>query len=172
MAKQEHGLCSIAIYHRIPLRILCESYIKESKLHFYGRLRIRKILISYLSNWLLIHNEIKCHPEILQEPISRPLFIVSLPRTGTSLLHWLLSQDPSNRSPLYWETIRPAPAPEPLTRETDPRIEEVEKLLGQRQKIAPGLASKHKVHAMKPNECFPLLMNTLVYPSWQTISVP
>jgi hypothetical protein len=36
------------------------------------------------------------------------VFIIGLPRTGTTHLHGLVSQDPDNRAPLTWEVMFPA----------------------------------------------------------------
>jgi hypothetical protein len=51
------------------------------------------------------------HPEIENERILRPIIIAGLPRTGTTHLHNLISQDPSLRSLPYWESLEPAPDP-------------------------------------------------------------
>ncbi len=51
-----------------------------------------------------------------------PVFIIGFPRTGTTILHDILAQDPDSRAPLTWETMFPSPPPEAATFETDPRI--------------------------------------------------
>jgi hypothetical protein len=51
------------------------------------------------------------HPEIADERIVRPVFIVGLPRTGTTLLHSLLSSEPGARAPRLWEVRNPSPPP-------------------------------------------------------------
>ena len=38
-----------------------------------------------------------------------PVFVIGLPRSGTTLLFNLLSLDKSHRSPLYWEIMHPFP---------------------------------------------------------------
>ncbi|MCP4350612.1 MAG: sulfotransferase [Desulfobacterales bacterium] len=153
---------------RPALRTLLESYRKDAKLNFFGWLDIHEMMIiRHLINRLLIQDELKRHPEILQEQIRQPLFIVSLPRTGTSMLQWLLSQDPSNRSLLFWEALSPAPPPEPETFETDPRIAEAEKTVRKYNKLDPKLSSIHHTQAQRPHECFRLLMNSFTYSFFQ-----
>ena len=44
-------------------------------------------------------------------PIERPLYILGFPRTGTTLLHILLSRDPAARWLRLWEGLHPAPHP-------------------------------------------------------------
>ena len=61
------------------------------------------------------------HPAIASVQIDRPVFILGLPRCGTSLLHALMGADPGIRTPLSWEVADPSPPPETATFETDPR---------------------------------------------------
>jgi Sulfotransferase family len=63
------------------------------------------------------------HPEIADVVIDRPVFILGLPRCGTSMLHALIGADPSVRTPLSWEVAMPSPPPESATFDTDPRAE-------------------------------------------------
>jgi hypothetical protein len=44
-----------------------------------------------------------------------------MPRTGTTILHDILAQDPANRAPLTWECMFPSPPPRAETFATDPR---------------------------------------------------
>ncbi|MCP5007524.1 MAG: sulfotransferase [Planctomycetes bacterium] len=155
---------------RTPLRILLASYREDSNISFYGWLIIHQQLIKTLSNRLRIQDEIKRHPEILQEQIRRPLFIVSLPRTGTTLLHRLLSQDQVNRALLSWEAVYPAPAPEPDARDTDSRISRMTKQIRMIQRMLPDLASMHDFQANSPDECFPLLENSFMSNSFDTLA--
>jgi len=50
-------------------------------------------LVSALENRLLLKNEINNNPDILREVISKPLFIVGLPRTGSTLLQGMMCQN-------------------------------------------------------------------------------
>jgi hypothetical protein len=61
-------------------------------------------------------------PEIAQQKIEKPVFIIGMPRTGTTILHDILAQDPANRAPLTWECMFPSPPPRAETFATDPRI--------------------------------------------------
>ncbi|MCP4107429.1 MAG: sulfotransferase [Desulfobacteraceae bacterium] len=149
---------------RTALRVLLESYRKDADLNFIGWLKTHQRLLLHLTNRLYIQDALKRHPEILQEPICRPLFITGLPRTGTTLLHRLLSMAPYNRAPLSWETLSPAPPPDPRTRDTDPRIAEAEKILRNLYRTAPDFASIHPMQAKEPEECVALIMNTFAAP--------
>jgi Sulfotransferase family len=63
------------------------------------------------------------HPEIADVVIDRPVFILGLPRCGTSMLHALIGADPSVRTPLSWEVAMPSPPPEATTFDTDARAD-------------------------------------------------
>ena len=57
---------------------------------------------------------------LAEEVIDRPLFVTGEPRSGTTLLHALLSVDPDARALRFWEVMRPAPPPG-LAAPDDPR---------------------------------------------------
>jgi hypothetical protein len=61
----------------------------------------------------------KRHP-IADERIERPLFATGEPRSGTTLLHALLSVDPEARALRFWEVMYPSPPPG-LAAADDPR---------------------------------------------------
>lgn len=61
-------------------------------------------------------------PEIAGQRIEKPVFIIGMPRTGTTILHDILARDPANRAPLTWECMFPSPPPRAETFTTDPRI--------------------------------------------------
>lgn len=54
------------------------------------------------------------------EAIERPLVVTGEPRSGTTLLHALLSVDPEARALRFWEVMHPSPPPG-LAAEDDPR---------------------------------------------------
>ena len=61
------------------------------------------------------------YPDIAAVRIDRPVFILGLPRCGTSLLHALIGADPGVRTPLSWEVASPSPPPDMANFDTDPR---------------------------------------------------
>ncbi len=71
--------------------------------------------IRYASNRLLIHDLLKRHPEIHDEPIERPIMVVGMPRSGTTHLLNLLGADSRLRSTPLWQTYAPVPNPKEPT---------------------------------------------------------
>src|SRR5678815_3791598 len=109
-------------WFREPFDVLLDALEREAAMHTLGRVLARTDLTRLLENRLRMTDTIARHPEITAAPIVRPLFVVGLPRTGTSILHELLAQDPANRVPMTWEVMHPWPPPERATYETDARI--------------------------------------------------
>jgi len=153
---------------REPLRVLLASFENEAALTLLGRIIARGDTVRTLENRLHFVDTLKRHPEITAAPISRPLFILGLPRTGTTILHELLAQDPANRVPMTWEVMHPWPPPEHATYETDPRIAQVEKHFSGVDKIVPGFKTMHPMGAQLPQECVAITQHdfaTMIYPT-------
>ena len=82
--------------------------------------------------------------------------MLGLPRTGTSILHELLAQDPANRVPMTWEVQRIWPPPERASFETDPRIAEAERHFSGVDQVLPDFKRIHRMGARLPQECVAL----------------
>lgn len=95
-----------------PMERLAEALEREAKLTLFGRLTARRYLVSLLETALLLQRDRRLWPAVIEQRITAPVFIVGLPRTGTTLLHNLLVRDPESRAPLTWETMFPAGYPE------------------------------------------------------------
>ncbi|MBI2895187.1 MAG: sulfotransferase [Deltaproteobacteria bacterium] len=155
---------------REPLELLVGSATTEAALTPLGRYYLREDLIQRLSNRLLVEDACRRDPQILAEPIERPVFILGLPRSGTTHLHRLLAQDPQSRVLTTWEMAEPAPPPRPETYDTDPRIARLERKLSFINWAGPELRAIHDVDARQPEECISLMANDLCS-VWFTIGV-
>ena len=135
-----------------PLRRLLESYERESCLTFVGRIAARRDTLRLLEYTLRMAADRRRHPEIAAQEIRRPLFVTGLPRTGTTLLHGLLAQDPANRVPHTWECMFPSP-PTRRRRDQDPRIRMAERQIRWFHRLNPEFRSIHPTGARLPEEC-------------------
>jgi hypothetical protein len=120
-----------------------------------------------LSNRLLVEQWRKDHAAVERQAIERPIVIVGQPRTGTSILHDLLAQDPASRAPLSWEVDRPVPAPRTETYATDPRIAECQAGFDLVESIIPGFAAFHELGALLAQEdvrIFNSDFKSMIYP--------
>ena len=107
---------------RDGLEVLVDGLDNEAKLTEIGALVAEGALTSALTNRLKVTDWWNQHPELGDEVIERPLFIVGVSRSGTTALSHLLSRDPGNRSLLSWEASDPVPPPQADTYATDPRL--------------------------------------------------
>ena len=88
---------------------LLESCHREARLNLIGKIALRSDLLRTLCSRLLMERDRQLYSGIALQEIREPLFIVGLPRSGTTLLHTLLAADPEHRVPLTWEVMTPSP---------------------------------------------------------------
>ena len=150
------------------LQLLLQSCEHEARLNVLGRLAVGKDTLRLLINRLHLEDDWKRSPSIAEQCIVRPLFIVGLPRTGTSLLHGLLAQDPANRTPLSWEVMYPSPPPEQATYASDPRIAKAERRMQWIHWLAPDFKRIHEVSARLPQECVAITSHVFRSPQFAT----
>lgn len=147
-----------------PFRQLALSYDIDPSLGPIGRGAVRSSLLGLLTNRLEISEAARQEPALRSDPVTRPMFVLGLPRTGTTWLYNLLATDPGARPLQTWEAVRPLPSPRPETYETDPRIEVVDRGLKGLDKLVPALRAIHPIRARGPEECLPLLWTALMTP--------
>jgi hypothetical protein len=135
------------------LERLAESLSAEGALSELGVQIATGDLVGHLSSRLAITDWHRRHPEIAAVDVTPPIVIVGQGRTGTTILHDLLAQDPATRVPLTWEVDRPIPPPETATYETDPRIDEVQAQLEMTELLIPGFKAMHPMGARLAQEC-------------------
>jgi hypothetical protein len=163
---------------REPLRRLLASLEAEASLHPLGRMLMRHSLVRALANRLRFEDLSRRHPEIAEQPVEAPVFIVGLQRTGTTLLHRLLSCEPALRPLLSWEALNPAPFPASRrgarTRPgRDPRMRLAESAERGLRYLAPDFFAIHPVEAHAPEEDVLLLDLSFLSPTADaTLRVP
>ena len=124
-------------------RKLLDSIETEAKLTPFGRILTRSDFIIYLEARLRITEEYRLHPEIEDEVITEPVFIIGFGRSGTTILQEVLSHDPQFRSVQKWESLFPVPSPEKATYTTDPRIQKAQELSDVVHAASPEWATMH-----------------------------
>ena len=135
-----------------PLQIFLRAAYAEADLSLFGRIATRWDVIRFLSNLLRLHQEESLAPEILEQPITKPIFISGLPRSGTTFLHSLLAEDPANLAPRIWQPIYPYP-PRNSRSGADRRPQRVARQLRLFGMLTPDFRRMHPVHADSPQEC-------------------
>jgi hypothetical protein len=130
--------------------------------------RLRGAVVAALSTRLKTTAYLDQRPELLQRPIERPLFVLGIPRTGTTLLSNLLAADPARRSPLTWEIDDPVPPPTSETLCTDPRA--LARLDAERRMLAarPEAGKYYRGSAIYPNECMFFMAHDFKALMWES----
>jgi hypothetical protein len=156
-ATRRTGLSDFGDEHwRAPFETLCRDLDGPAALTAMGRLMTRSDLLIWLENRLRITALLRAHPEIEHEEIAEPTFIVGLPRSGTSILFEVLSQDPACRAPETWEALFPCPEPG----ERDARVARAHALVTQWTRVVPEFASMHEMGGRIPAECGLIMANS------------
>jgi Sulfotransferase family len=135
-----------------PLCVLLRSYEADARLTVFGRLAAKWDMLRLLSNLLRLRGEEERDARVLDESVRQPVFILGLPRSGTTFLHNLLAQDSANLVPRAWQTIFPYPGGR-ARGNGDRRCELVARRFAAFVKLVPELPSLHPLDARGAQEC-------------------
>lgn len=139
--------------YRQGFDILLDSLNEEAKLTPVGRLIAREEVLTALKNRLQLEAHHQQFQEIGAAPISNPIIMMGMGRSGTTILHELLALDPKHRVPATWEVDMPFPAPEEASYYSDPRIATIQSRLDRTDIIIPDFKKIHRMGAGLPQEC-------------------
>jgi len=132
---------------------LHDSLQAESELTMFGRLSVRWDFIRLLKNADAVLRAHRQNPGLAAAPVPAPIFILGLPRSGTTFLHALLAEDPNNLVPRNWQTIFPAPRPPDFNPARDASARKVDNQLKFFSGLAPEFPAVHPITADSPQEC-------------------
>lgn len=147
---------------REPLGILEQSINTEARLNGAGVFRAQMAIRNALITRLQVLDYTARNPELLEQPVDRPVFIAGLPRTGTTALHHMLNADPVNHTLRLWEGNEPVPPPEDSSYQSDPRIDKQRKGVELTEQFMPGFLASHLLDAEAPDECHLLFNRSLM----------
>lgn len=140
------------------LTALVKSLNEEAKLNALGVRLQRERLTELLKTRLRLEAYIRRYPEILDETLTPPVVILSLPRTGTTMLQRLLSTDDRFIATRWYEVRFPVPDLDwDFRDETDSRIPMAKAEVAALIEANPGLLSIHPLDAMAADEDLLLL---------------
>lgn len=157
---------------REGLEVLVASLEEEAQLSAMGSVLLPEWIIASLVTRLRLVGWAASHPEVVTAPVERPLFVVGMARSGTTMLANLLDQDTSRRSLLGWEAFDPVPPPEPEERRSGPRLDAARQLSAQLALLSPDLARIHHEEPDGPTECLGLLGQHFRGLYWQAAFAP
>ena len=127
------------------LEILLSAYDSTARFSDAGRIQTWAMLVNCLRGRLYAVSNNKIAAKS-RERIEKPLFIVGLPRTGTTVLHRLLCSFPENQGLEYLLGSFPQPRPPRETWSTQPRFCETRDNLAMLHQLAPDMKHIHEMH--------------------------
>jgi hypothetical protein len=133
------------------LAAFCRSAEQDARLDIVGREIVRRVLRRVLCNRLLLVAHRKRDPQLPE--LVPPVIVLGLPRTGTTILHRLLAQDPGAYGPPAWLVWRPLPR----ISGADRRREITGRAIVSMRRLSPELDIKHYQAVDEPEECYHLL---------------
>jgi hypothetical protein len=154
---------------REGLTILLEELDRDPGVVGFAHEYIEAGSVDALWNRLRVVDHAKRHPAVRDEEIDRPVVILGMPRTGTTVASYLLAQDPGRRSLLNWEATDSIPPATADTLRSDARC--TAKLEAQRA-VLPGLVAAgqgvaHWEDADGPTECIFVMAQDFKALSWE-----
>lgn len=142
---------------REGLEFLLRDHARVNVLTERGRSIMSARYVSALATRMRVDEFMRQNPAVARAPIERPVFILGMVRTGTTLVSYLMDADPANRSLLKWEAYNITPPAAPGALRSDPRC------LAEKAKDATLIASNPKGAALHfeagdgPTECVHLV---------------
>ncbi len=135
------------------LGVLVGALNTEAKLSEQGTRTVEGMITATLVNRLKVEDYLSQHPDLLERPVEKPMFVFGLPRTGTTLVINLLHADPARRSFLRWEAFNSVPPPLASELSAGPRYEAEQARLDMSMKYMPHISAIHHEDADSPSEC-------------------
>ncbi len=139
----------------------CEGVDNNPFLSSIGRFLIKKIFLNSIKNRRKVLQFYHSNKEFIEANgrFKAPVIITGFPRSGTTLLQRLISEDPNTRSPYTFEMEVPTP---PMVSEInpmeDPRIKKTGAVISALSRFAPGFMEKfaesHLWSAIEMEESF------------------
>lgn len=143
------------------LGVLLASARKSSRLEAIAG-RVASLTVDVLASRLSSQAQWKAHPEVLQNPVAAPFVITGLPRSGTTLLHFLLSLDPQFQWTPRWVGEAPIVRPPKDEWESHPQYAAVRDRIEALFAAHPGLRAAHEMGAGLADECITVMVQSFV----------
>jgi hypothetical protein len=142
---------------REGLALLLRDHAAAGTLSERGRTILKARYTQALIARMRVDDHLRRYPELTNTRVTRPVFILGMPRTGTTMVSYLLDADPKTRSLLKWEAYEIAPPAAPGALRIDARCvaerEKDHRLLQER----PEAFATHFEASDGPTECVHLL---------------
>lgn len=142
---------------REGLEILIRDHATTNSLTERGEGMIKGRYVEALAARMQVDDYMRKNPALATTAVKRPVFILGMPRTGTTMVSYLMDADPANRSLLKWEAYNVAPPAAPGATRTDPRCVAEKARDEMIIKANPKGVSQHFEPGDGPTECVHLV---------------
>ncbi len=167
-AREARGLDDFgADDYREALSVLCRSLDDDAQLTPAGIAAYRAMITDALEARLLVEAGWRRHPAAADAKIERPLFVIGLPRTGTTALHHLIAQDPGIQALEHWIQRSPKPRPPPEHWADDPDYRASVARVRAIYEQSPEMRAIHEIDAGLPDECWNTFAQNFLHSSYQ-----
>lgn len=150
------------------LEVLAKSLDAADDLNPLTAQIMRANIIDVLQSRLSSQYFLAENPSCLDAEIQRPIFIIGMPRSGTTALHRLLVADDCNQGLEYWLGVRPQPRPDKKEWSSHLDFRQCDEKLKFMQQAAPQLKDIHEMAADQADECRLLLMQSFMNVTFQS----
>ena len=149
------------------MEVLARSINDCDRINPAGRGRLEGLIVDHLVRRLMIDRYLAANPDALAAEVARPVFVMGMPRTGTTAVINLLACDPARRTVLRWTLEEPVPPPAADRLYTDPRC--LAALDRQERALAEGLAGTNIRFewADSPAECVHVMNHDFKAMQWE-----
>jgi len=152
------------------LSVLLEAYRSEADFTELGSKMSRFFLRNALVARLLSEASWKQHPGYADVPVTAPIFVTGLPRTGTTALHRLLCGDPRHQGLELWLAEFPQPRPPREEWSRNPVFVELDTRFKKAHQENPDFTGLHFMTADEVEECWQLLRQSVHSVSYETLA--
>lgn len=156
--------------YREALAVLLESFRRDADLTEIGSKMNRFFVRNALVARLVSEAAWKQYPEHADVTIERPIFVTGLPRTGTTVIHRLLTADPRHQGLELWLAEFPQPRPPRETWSENPVFAQIDAQFAKAHAENPDYTGLHYMTADEVEECWQLLRQSLHSVSYETLS--
>ena len=143
------------------LRRLLEELDVEVRLSELGVTTLLEQIVGVLIGRLRTVQGLKDFPAALDQTIEKPLFIIGMGRTGTTVLHRYLAEDTSHQVLPMWLASLPKPRPPVEKWESDADFQQIKKSIDNSAFFNDDMRKIHPIYADQPDECRWLMDQTL-----------
>ncbi|MET0269536.1 MAG: sulfotransferase [Sphingomonas sp.] len=152
-ARDRAGLSNFGdMWFTMPMDAFIASANVEARLTPAGVAAQTEVIVKGLVSRLRMVEDIKRHPEILDEKVEVAGIILGLPRTGSTIFHRLLASTPGMTAIRWFEAQNFAPFPGETPGDPAERRAYAEAMIADWLQAAPELTSIHPLDAEGPDE--------------------